>query len=424
MNSSDKTRGNIANRINFQGADLNEIDHGEPFGIKCALNHERELYMDLANALPLGIYRMRVYAELGIDEERWYNLENGPYKMEFVNDRFCQILGIEKKDFINSPAIFRKHILEDDLSEFVRMNVEANLHTLPFIWEGRYMLHGKQIWIHFRSIPRVLDNKDIIWTGYLEDITERKIAEELLQQKNNELKQLNAQKDKFFSIIAHDLKSPFNSIIGFSGILLEKVDEKDIDGLREYAEIITHSSQKAMNLLMNLMVWSHSQTGRMVFNPGYFNLASLIQEVLDLYKNHAAQKAILVTKELSSLSPVYGDKEMLSTVLRNMISNALKFTPIGGSIQVIAHTTASNVLISIKDSGVGMKASLIDKLFRIDSSYTLPDTQGERGTGLGLVICKEFIDKHGGQIKIDSQPGEGSTFHIILPNRPFIAEEE
>ena len=410
-------------RINSQRTDQSNLIQGGPSEIRYALNHERDLYLDLANALPLGIYRMRVYADLGTKAERWYNFKDGPYQIEFVNDRFCELLGLNKIEFIKNPSIFRNHIFEDDLADFVLKNVEANVKTIPFIWEGRYRVNGQQIWIHFQSIPRVLDNMDIIWTGFLEDITERKCAEELLQQKNNELQQLNAQKDKFFSIIAHDLKSPFNSIIGFSGILLEKVNEKDIDGLREYAEIITHSSQKAMNLLMNLMVWSHSQTGRMNFNPEYFDLKSLLWEVLEIYKDNAAQKSIHINQEISIQSPVYGDKGMLSTILRNLLSNALKFTPDGGNIQIIVHVSSTEVSVSIKDSGIGMKPALIEKLFRIDSSYTQPDTKGERGTGLGLVICKEFVDKHKGRINIESEPGEGSVFQIILPNKPMEEEQ-
>lgn len=384
-----------------------------------ALDHERELYQDLASALPLGIYRLRVYHDAGTREDRWSSKDNPPYQIEFVNDRLFKILDIDKAAFIMNPGILNNYIYEEDRPDFIKKNIEANAHNTPFVWEGRLTGNGHLIWIHFESIPRVLENKDILWTGFFEDITDRKRAEQELQQKNKELHLLNAEKDKFFSIIAHDLKSPFNSIIGFSGILLDKINKNnnDVDEIKEYAEIIRSSSQRAMNLLLNLMQWSQSQTGRMDFNPEDFDFTMLIDEIIQLYENEAVQKNIQLIKESPTRVNLYADKAMMSTILRNLVSNALKFTHNGGVVTIAVNEIETGVIISVKDTGVGMIKAVIDRLFHIDSSYSLPDINGSKGTGLGLVLCKEFAEKHQGTICQESEPGIGSTFHVTIPRK-------
>jgi signal transduction histidine kinase len=382
-----------------------------------ALDQERELYLDLAGALPLGIYRLRVFHDAGTRADRWSSLTDAPYAIEFVNERFCEIVNIEKQEFISNPAILHGYLHEDMKAEFINRNVEANLHTIPFSWEGKFLKDNQTIWIHFESIPRVLENKDILWTGFLEDISERKRAEEELQQKNKELQILNAEKDKFFSIIAHDLKSPFNSIMGFSGILLEKINQQNIDiaVINEYAEIIRNSSQRAMNLLLNLMEWSKTQTGRMEFNPEDLDLSALIDEILQLYENEEAQKNIQIITKADASAHLFADKAMMSTILRNIVSNALKFTHKGGKVEIIITQADKEVIISVKDTGVGMIKAVMDRLFHIDSSYSTPDLNGNKGTGLGLVLCKEFAEKHNGSICLESEPGVGTTFHVSIP---------
>lgn len=379
------------------------------------LDHERDLYLDLANALPLGVYRLKVCREKGTEAKNWYSSDDEPYTIDFVNDRFCEILNIDKQTFIRNPGILHDLIFENDKAEFVDKNVKANQHILPFLWEGRFKCRGEIIWVHFESIPRVLDNKDIIWTGILNDISERRKAEEEMKLKNMELQRLNAEKDKFLAIIAHDLKSPFNSIIGFSGILLEKVHQKDLPSLQEYAEIIKSSSQRAMNLLTNLMQWSQTQTGRMEFNPERFDMVETIEETIQLFSNNALQKSIHIEKQLPERMPVYADMAMISTIVRNLLSNAIKFTNEGGTIRILARTSNEEMIVSVCDTGIGMSKKVMDKIFHIDSSYSTPDTYGNKGTGLGLMLCKEFAEKHKGCIRIESEPNKGSVFHFILP---------
>jgi PAS domain S-box-containing protein len=248
-----------------------------------------------------------------------------------------------------------------------------------------------------------------------QDITQRKKAEQEIKLKNEELSELNAQKDRFFSIIAHDLKSPFNSIMGFSEILVGQINENDYDGIKRYAEIILVSSQRAMDLLMNLMDWTRAQTGRMEFNPEYFEMVDLIDENILLFDDIAAQKGVTINRILSPNIPVFADKEMLNTVCRNLISNAIKFTKPDGEIVISAIEKQTEIMVSVSDNGVGISKTNIEKLFRIDQKYTTSGTNREQGTGLGLLLCKEFIEKHGGHIRVESLEGIGSTFSFTLP---------
>ena len=261
------------------------------------------------------------------------------------------------------------------------------------------------------------NGKTIKTYGVSQDITERIKYEENLKKSEAELREINAAKDKFFSIIAHDLKSPFNSILGLSNLLVEQIQEKNTEGIEEYANIIQNSSQRAMDLLMNLLEWSRSQTGRMEFSPEYVEMVVLINVVLELLSDSAKQKSIAIRKELPRNMLVFVDKAMISTILRNLISNAIKFTRMGGQIVISAELKNTELIIAIRDNGVGIKKENIEKLFRIDENHSTLGTQNEKGTGLGLILCKEFIEKHDGKIWVESEVGKGSKFSFSIPKR-------
>lgn len=246
----------------------------------------------------------------------------------------------------------------------------------------------------------------------------------IIENKNNELTQTNAEKDKFFSIIAHDLKSPFNSILGFSDLLVEQVQTNDYDGIEEYTNVIHDSSQRAIDLLMNLMDWSRSQTGRMEFTPEYLKIAELCKETVGLLRPTAGQKSITIKNEVPQKAIAFADKAMISTVFRNLISNAIKFTKPGGKIVVSAHEKPNELMISVSDSGVGIPKDKIEKLFILSESYSTTGTNKEKGTGLGLILCKEFVEKNSGKIWVESDPdsksgGTGSTFYFTIPKKPL-----
>jgi len=254
-----------------------------------------------------------------------------------------------------------------------------------------------------------------VWSFH--NITDLKKAEKAIKENEARLHELNATKDKFFSIIAHDLKSPFNSIIGFSNLLTDQIKENDLKGIEKYAGIIQNSSQRAMSLITNLLDWSRSQTGRIEFNPEDFEIISVLDELIELLNDSAEQKSITILKEFPHNALVFADKDMISTVLRNLLSNAVKFTKPGGTVTLSVVQSPDEVRVSVSDNGVGMEKNTVDKLFRIDESYSTPGTQNEKGTGLGLLLCKEFIEKHGGNIRVESELEKGSTFSFTIPSR-------
>ena len=249
-------------------------------------------------------------------------------------------------------------------------------------------------------------------------LKEKSMLENTLNELNKTnllLQQVNATKDKFFSIIAHDLKSPFNAIVGFSNLLVEQIENNNMEGIDEYANIILNSSNKAVNLLMNLTEWSRAQTGRIEFSPENLEIEPFVGETTLLFDEIASNKSIIIKKHLPENISVFADKAMISTVFRNLISNAIKFTMPGGEILVSAIENQSEIIFSVSDNGNGISKINIERLFQIDKSYSTTGTNNETVTGLGLILCKEFVEKHQGRIWVESEEGKGSIFYFSLP---------
>lgn len=247
------------------------------------------------------------------------------------------------------------------------------------------------------------------------DITRQHQIMEALSLSEARYKELNVMKDKFLSIIAHDLKNPFNAIIGFSDVLRERIEEKDYQEAGRFAGIIHESTNRVLDLLTNLLEWSRSQTGKIEFNPEYLDITKLISEVTALVEDSARQKSITLMNTVPRKFIVNADGGMISTVVRNLISNAIKFTEPGGTVTIEAWKTEANLVVTIRDTGIGIQKEALEKLFRIGESFSTPGTRKEKGTGLGLILCKEFIDKHGGKIWAESIAGVGSAFSFSLP---------
>lgn len=340
---------------------------------------------------------------------------NGHMEFEYVSDRWRDIHDVRPDEDMTDITTVNNKIHKDDIEDFLLANMEAARDRKPFVWEGRFNIKNDERWFRIESIPIGYENGDIRWFGVTQDITERYNAEEALRKSEEKLRELNAQKDKFFSIIAHDLKNPFNAIMGLSQLLIDQIKEKDYEGIEEYGTYISESTEKAMNLLVNLLNWARSQTGRMEFNPENFEIVELIEENKMLLAGNASQKLISIKTSLPEKLTVFADKQMISTVIRNLLSNAIKFTKENKEILITVKENPENIHVSIKDQGIGIAADRLEKLFRIDSSVSTPDTNNERGTGLGLILCKEFVVKHGGNIGVDSEKGKGSTFYFTLP---------
>jgi len=228
-----------------------------------------------------------------------------------------------------------------------------------------------------------------------------------------ELRELVSTKDKLFSIIAHDLRSPFNNIIGLSELLIEK--EAHDAKSEKYAGLINSSAKNTLGLLDNLLNWAISQTDQLSFNPKKIILSSLIREEINTSNSRALLKNISLKLIQNEEVEVYADENMVMVILRNLISNAIKFTNSGGEINVSVIPGTKQVEISILDNGIGMDEEKIKTLFHLSSNATSPGTANEKGSGLGLVLCKEFVEKLGGKIWVESEEGKGSDFKFTLP---------
>jgi len=247
------------------------------------------------------------------------------------------------------------------------------------------------------------------------DITERKKAEKALKDSETRLSELIATKDRFFSIIGHDLKNPFSGILGFSELLIDQLKNKQYDDSLELAQMIQHSSKRVMDLLNNLLAWAQSQTGKPKFNPEYFEIDEVADEVIDLLRDSSHQKSISLTNGIPPGTSVYADKPMITLVLRNLVSNGVKFTQPGGKIDIESEKNKGKISISVTDNGVGISKDNIEDLFNVDKRHSSKGTYNETGTGLGLLLCKDFIKTHGGRIWVESELDKGSKFTFMIP---------
>lgn len=293
--------------------------------------------------------------------------------------------------------------------------------------------HDKKYDIEFEIIPTDQSPRKIIHSiaelekdasnnplrvrGVILDITDRKKAELALKESEAKLKESNNTKDKFFSIIAHDLKSPFNSMLGFSKMLETKFDKYDTKKKKRFISIINQELNNTYKLLENLLYWSQSQKGSIEFKPEIINLHLFWDETSKSFVQSAENKSIEFICQIPENIDITVDKEMFSTIIRNLISNAIKFTPKFGEILIDALITDDNrsVEILVQDNGVGISKEIQTKIFDLGEYTSTQGTENEKGTGLGLILCKEFAEKHGGKIDLESEEGKGSIFTITLP---------
>jgi signal transduction histidine kinase len=242
------------------------------------------------------------------------------------------------------------------------------------------------------------------------------VQEELLKKNNADLNNNNATKDKLFSIIAHDLRNPVGNILAISDLLDSSLRNKEYENLTEYAEMIGSQAKETLDLLETLFEWAKSQTGKISFKPEILNLKSTLIQVIEILNPSAKLKDIVIESEISETVQLFADQNMLNTVLRNLITNAIKFTNPSGLIRISAEQKTDCVEITVSDNGIGIDKDTIDSLFHIDLTHTTLGTANEKGTGLGLIICKEFVEKHGGMIQVISLTGKGSKFSCSLPS--------
>ena len=266
---------------------------------------------------------------------------------------------------------------------------------------------------YFKIISFYLIYKAIVETGFNNPID---LLFRELKQREKELEEINLTKDKFFSIIAHDLRSPFNTLIGFSELLLENFSSFSEEEKEKILKTIHSNSKKANHLLENLLNWSRSQTGNLKPRPSDITIKLLLEEIISLYEGIAAQKNIRI--ELKSVDQdlkIFADPDMIQTVLRNLLNNAVKFTRNNGTVILGVKTELNNAEIFVTDQGIGIPEEVQPNIFSITYDKSRKGTNAEKGSGLGLMICKEFVQKNLGTIDFKSREGEGTTFSVKLP---------
>ena len=273
-------------------------------------------------------------------------------------------------------------------------------------------------WVSTIKLPLSDKDGNIIGTfGISRDITKNKLAEEEIKLKNELLQIINSEKDKFFSILAHDLRGPLSAFVSATQIIAEEIQTMGIEEIKEITLSMKTSATNIYSLLENLLEWSRLRRGVMDFIPEKINLKKKIEECIAVLSESARKKVIEILISIPEVIDVLADSHMFDTVIRNLISNAIKFTPVGGKVTLTAgYIEDHTVEIKISDSGIGMTPELKDKLFLLNEKTSRKGTEGEPSTGLGLLLCKEFIEKHNGKIRVESEVGKGSTFSFTISN--------
>ncbi len=336
--------------------------------------------------------------------------------IEYANPKFTELTGYTTEESIGqNPSILKSG--KTDGKIFTELWQTLNSRKT---WQGEFINQKKngEEFIESAVIAPIFDQKGTIisYVAIKIDITERKIAEAEVQRKNNELQKLIREKDKFFSIIAHDLRGPFNGFLGLTQIMAEESSSLSRKEIQEMAVNMRKSANNLFRLLGNLLHWAGMQQGIISFNKERVILFPLIAESVEMLIESANYKKIDLKTVVPPHLEVFADGNMLQTVIRNLVSNAVKFTPRGGKVSIMAKSTVENYIeISIKDSGIGMNRKMIDNLFRLDIKTNRKGTDGEPSTGLGLLLCKEFVEKHGGRLWVESEEKKGSTFYFTIP---------
>jgi len=286
-----------------------------------------------------------------------------------------------------------------------------DVHKAP-IWDEK----GNQIGV-------VGTARDVTHTKKLEN--EKTVALELLRRSEDNLLRINAEKDKFFSIIAHDLRGPFNGFLGLTEIMAEELSSLTMEEIQEMSVDMRNSANNLFRLLENLLHWARMQQGLIPFNKELLTLLPIVAESVEMLKGTGNKKGIEIVIDVPDQLEILADSNMIQTVIRNLVSNAVKFTPKGGKINILAKTNSDkSIEVSVMDTGIGMSQVMVDNLFRLDVKTNRVGTEGEPSSGLGLLLCKEFVEKHGGKLLVKSEIGKGSAFCFVIPCNKMSEEKK
>lgn len=351
----------------------------------------KELYLKIFEDFPALIWRSRLDKLCDYFNKTWLEFTGRTMEQEFGNG-------------------WAESVHPEDFNYCLDIYVTAFDKREAFLMEYRMKNRfGEYRWIRDFGRPFYdLDNTFLGYIGSCYDVTE---------VKNNELKlvELNSTKDRFISILAHDLKSPFNTILGYLDILSQNLRKFDIDKIENHVNIINDSSKKTYKLLEDILLWIRAESGKLPFEPNEYPLSVVFESVVEYLQPIANKKNISINCFTDSDLIITVDVNMISTILRNLISNAIKFSRFGSFISVYSENENNQVVITVSDNGIGIEKEAIPSLFNISRTRSTQGTAKEQGTGLGLLICKDFVEKHGGKIWVESEIGKGSDFKFSIP---------
>lgn len=333
----------------------------------------------------------------------------------YISEGIDQLAGV-KKGTIHNDIWSCLDFVKEEYKEGIHKELKKAISNTGKTFNVRYeIIRGdkKESWMQ-SSFKCIREEDSCKIYGSHMDVTDMIHSKEVLRESEQKQKELNAEKDKFFSIIAHDLKSPFNAILGFSQILMDQIGKVDCKTMKQYAQQMYTSSKQGYELLINLLQWARNQSGNMIFTPKRLNLDESIKNVLEQLSLQAGEKDIKLDYTAQKCE-CRADSDMLNTVLRNLISNSIKYSQMGKTVFIEAKEINSEIHISVRDKGIGIKKKDREKLFHLDSGFSTVGTNKELGTGLGLIICSDLVKRHGGVISVESEVGKGSTFTVILP---------
>lgn len=262
------------------------------------------------------------------------------------------------------------------------------------------------------------------YQGIIRDITEQKKTERILLENEKNLKELNETKDQFFSLIGHDLRSPFNAIIAYADLLRNSIEQFSKEEVADIAEDLYRTGQETYKLLNNLLEWAGTQSGRIVCEPVVIQVKRMVEKDLSILRENAEKKNIRIDMNIREDLRTYVDKKMFSTIIRNLLDNAIKFTGPKGKISLDANENGRFTEVIISDTGKGMSPATVKKLFKLNTNVRSNGTSGESGSGLGLILCKEFVKLNKGEIHVDSKPGAGTKFTLTFPKKPLSKYEK
>lgn len=358
------------------------------------------LALELATKMQIRIY---IFMATNVLHENYFIIKNYENAYKYLNNSVQLFNRIRSEDLsIKLYSNNIQKIINEREKEILHKKNQQNILLLSIF----------SLTILFSLFVLILMIKNQKQKKLLLNLNEQSL---IIFNQNQELKTLVAEKDRLFSIIGHDLRTPFNSILGFGELIFEDVNQLTKDEIKTYSSYIVQSSKNTLYLLENLLIWAKLQQNRIVFDPKELNLQKVVNEVALLLREPLKNKSISLHINISDFAFVFADEEMLKTIFRNIIGNAIKFSYENSSIDIFSTEIENCTKIAIVDHGTGMKQEELEKLFQFDATVIKTGTQNEKGSGMGLIISKEIVEKHGGTIWVESSEGVGTTFHFTLP---------